>query len=64
MVAIVKPVARRIPDLPQPLLDPEPEEQHHQQQGGDDDEEAEVGEVLAEVGRAGRGGERRARGPA
>ena len=45
-------------DLPQPLLDAEPEEQHHQQQRRDDDEEAEVGEVLAEVGRAGRGVER------
>ena len=42
-------------DLPQPLLDPEPEEQHRQQQRRHDDEEAEVGEVLAEVGRAARG---------
>ena len=39
-------------DLPQPLLDAELEEQHDEQQRGDDDEEAEVGEVLAEVGRA------------
>ena len=45
-------------DLPQPLFDPEPEEQHHEQQRRDDDEEAEVGEVLAEVGGAGRGAER------
>ena len=39
-------------DLPQPLLDAKPEEQDGQQQRGHHEEEAEVGEVLAEVGRA------------
>ena len=42
-------------DLPQALLDAEAEEQDGQQQRRHDEEEAEVGEVLAEVGRARRG---------
>ena len=42
-------------DLPQPLLDAKAEEQDGQQQGRHDEEEAEVGEVLAEVGRPGGG---------
>ncbi len=45
-------------DLPQPLLDAEPEEQHDEQQRRHDDEETEIGEVLAEVRRAGGCGER------
>ena len=45
-------------DLAEPLFDAEPEEQHHEQQRRDDDEEAEVGEVLAEIGGAARGLER------
>ena len=52
IVAIVKPRRPQDPDLPQPLLDAQPEEQHRQQQRRHDEEEAEVGEVLAEVRRA------------
>ena len=39
-------------DLPQPLLDAEAKEHDRQEQRGYDDEEAEIGEILAEVGRA------------
>ena len=45
-------------DLPQPLLDPEAKEQHGEQQRRYDNEETEIREVLAEVGRAVRRGER------
>ena len=45
------------PDFARALLDAEPEEQRRQQQRRGDEEEAEVGEVLAEVGRAARRGE-------
>ena len=41
-------------DLAQALLDPEAEEEARQQQGRHHQEEAEVGEVLAEVGHPGR----------
>ena len=43
------------PDLAQPLLDAQLEEEHGQHQRRDHQEEAEVGEVLAEVGGALRG---------
>ena len=49
-------------DLARALLDAEPEEQRREQQRRHDEEEAEVGEVLAEVGGAARRGQaRRAR---
>ena len=40
-------------DLPQSLFDAKTEEEHREQQRRNDDEEAEVGEVLTEVGSAG-----------
>src|SRR4029434_7443971 len=40
-----------------PLLDAEPEEQRREQEGGNHEKEAEVGEVLAEVGRTARRGQ-------
>ena len=49
-------------DLARALLDAEPEEQRREHQRRDDEEEAEVGEVLAEVGRAARRGQPFARG--
>ncbi len=54
-------VARRAEDadLTQALLDSQLEEEHRQHQRRDHQEEAEVGEVLAEVGRAARCLERR-----
>ena len=53
----IEPERLKQPDFLQPLLDAKLEEQPRQQQRRDDKEGAEIGEVLAEVGRAARRGE-------